>query len=170
MARNTISILLTTAVTVFLVAACSTSDKKAESNSVAKTGPVKQAPIKPKLSQTDRMMRVALKMRGKPYSYNGSTPKGFDASGLVYYSHKRVGLEIPRSFRQQFEQSKSIAKNNVRPGDLLFFAVGTGKPNHVGIYLGSKKFVHMPPTGGKVIMSDVRSKRWAEVLVRGGRL
>ncbi|MGD8514049.1 MAG: NlpC/P60 family protein, partial [Granulosicoccaceae bacterium] len=63
------------------------------------------------------MMRVALQMRGKPYRYSGATPAGFDASGLVYYSYKEVGLIAPREFRAQFEQSRPVPKDRIRPGD-----------------------------------------------------
>jgi cell wall-associated NlpC family hydrolase len=155
---------------VFSVTACSTAEKQPETNSAAQTEQTKQTAVQVVLSPTDRMMRAALKMRGKPYSYNGSTPNGFDASGLVYYSHKQVGLEVPRSFKQQFEQSKVVAREKIRPGDLLFFSLGTDNPNHVGIYLGTNKFIHAPASGSKVFISDIRRKKWSTIFVRGGRL
>lgn len=167
MHRNTAGIFVIVVMTILFTTACSTAGKQSETTAEVQTN---KTPPQPALSQTDRMMRVALDMRGKPYSYNGSTPNGFDASGLVYYSHKQVDLDIPRSFKEQFEQSKQIAKNKIRPGDLLFFSLGTDQPNHVGIYLGSNKFIHAPPTGHKVIMSDIRSKKWSAKFVRGGRL
>ncbi len=167
------SILAAAFVAVFQFSGCATPEKKKPSEAtqaeVKKAEPVKQAPVKPKLSDKDRMMRVALKMRGKPYSYKGASPAGFDASGLVYYSHKEVGLQVPRSFKEQFAQSKPVPKDKIRPGDLVFFALGTDKPNHVGIYLGAKKFIHSPPTHNKVILSGIRNRNWAEALVRGGR-
>jgi cell wall-associated NlpC family hydrolase len=170
MPRNTAGIFLTAVITVLFMTACSTAEKQPETNAAAQPGKTEKAPAQPALSQTDRMMRVALDMRGKPYSYNGSTPEGFDASGLVYYCHKQVDLDIPRSFKEQFEQSKQITRKKIRPGDLLFFSLGTDRPNHVGIYLGSNKFIHAPPTGHKVVMSDIRSKKWVAKFVRGGRL
>jgi cell wall-associated NlpC family hydrolase len=170
MPRKITGIVITAALTVLSVTACSTAEKQPETNSTAQTDQAKNTAVQAALSPTDLMMRVALKMRGKPYSYNGSTPNGFDASGLVYYSHKQVDLEIPRSFRQQFEQSKAVAREKIRPGDLLFFSLGTDNPNHVGIYLGTNKFIHAPPSGSKVIISDIRSKKWAAIFVRGGRL
>ena len=156
---------------VFLLPGCTTSEKKpgqAKPAAVKNTEPAKKK-TETKLSQKDRMMRVALKMRGKPYSFKGDTPDGFDASGLVYYAHKQVGLTVPRSFKEQFEKSKPVDKKKLRPGDLVFFSLGTSKPNHVGIYLGAKKFIHSPPTGNKVILSGIRNKKWASILVRGGR-
>ena len=97
------SILATAFIAVFSLAACKTTEKQAEQPAppVKEAEPVKKAPVKPTLSKKDRMMRVALKMRGKPYSFNGASPKGFDASGLVYYCHKQVGLAMPRAFKDQ---------------------------------------------------------------------
>jgi cell wall-associated NlpC family hydrolase len=168
------SILAAAFMAVFLFSGCSTPEKRKANEvtpaEVKKVEPVKQAPVKPKLSDKDRMMRVALKMRGKPYSYKGASPKGFDASGLVYYCHKQVGLDVPRSFKEQLNKSKPIARDKLRPGDLVFFALGTNKPNHVGIYLGAKKFIHSPASHNQVIMSGIKDKKWAEALVRGGRL
>lgn len=167
------SILAAAFMAVFLFSGCSTSEKKKPKEAtpaVKKLESVKQAPVKPKLSDKDRMMRVALKMRGKPYSYKGASPKGFDASGLVYYCHKQVGLDVPRSFKEQLNNSKPVARDKLRPGDLVFFALGTNKPNHVGIYLGARKFIHSPPSHNKVIMSGITNKKWADALIRGGRL
>jgi len=132
--------------------------------------PVKPVIRKKKLSAKDKMMRVALDMRGKPYLFQGESPKGFDASGLVFYCHQQVGLNIPRTFQKQLASSKKIAKEKVRPGDLLFFSLGTSKPTHVGIYLGVNKFIHAPPTSDNVIMSDIRTAVWKKALTSGGRL
>jgi cell wall-associated NlpC family hydrolase len=115
------------------------------------------------------MMRVALAMRGKPFRYQGETPAGFDASGLVYYCHKQAGLDMPRDFRDQLSQSTPVDKARIRPGDLVFFSLGSTHATHVGIYLGVNKFVHAPPNHDKVILSDLSKGFWAEHLVRGGR-
>ena len=144
-----------------------TTDKPAEQQPAAAKPRSASAPAK--LSATDRMMRVALAMRGKPYRYQGENPDGFDASGLVYYCHKQVGLDLPRSFQQQLSESRPVNKDQIRPGDLLFFRLGTNKATHVGIYLGVHKFVHAPPNHNKVILSDLHSTYWKKALVRGGR-
>jgi cell wall-associated NlpC family hydrolase len=130
----------------------------------------RDAPGRPKLSSKDRMMRVALKMRGKPYRYTGASPQGFDASGLVYYSHLQVGLNVPRSFRKQFHKSRPVRRERLRPGDLVFFSLGTSNATHVGIYLGVDKFVHVPPMYDRVILSDMNTAFWKENFIRGGRL
>lgn len=165
------NIVITLGITIMLTA-CATQEETAPT--VTASAPAAQAAPEPArqptLAPRDRMMRVALQQRGRPYRYGGTTPDGFDASGLVYYCHQQVELVVPRDFREQLTQGRPVAKEKIRPGDLLFFALGTDKPNHVGIYLGANKFMHAPATHTKVIMSDIRAKKWAKALVRGGRL
>ena len=140
-----------------------------QQNKTLERPPEKAALRNPKLSPVDQMMRVALDMRGKPFLFQGETPEGFDASGLVYYSHKQVGLDIPRSFQQQLNDSQTVEKDKLIPGDLVFFSLGSTKATHVGIYLGVNKFIHAPPNKRNVILSDLSKGFWADNLLRGGR-
>ena len=71
--------------------------------------------------------------------------EGFDCSGLVLHVFREIaGLELPRTARQQRTEGEAIKnKQNLRPGDLVFFATrGRGVTSHVGIYIGQNKFVH----------------------------
>ena len=83
------------------------------------------------------------KFNGLPYVSGGSDPSmgGFDCSGLVFYIYGQVGVHIPRLEKEQFEFSKEIKKEELRPGDLVFFKNETsnGEIGHVAIYIGNGK-------------------------------
>ena len=63
----------------------------------------------------------AVKMVGKPYKYGGSSPSGFDCSGLVLYSYKQAGVALPHSTDKQRSTSRLVKVSELRRGDLLFF-------------------------------------------------
>ncbi len=113
----------------------------------------------------------ALKMVGKPYRYGGSTPaKGFDCSGLVQYSFRQAGVALPRDTEQQRRASASIRVSSLRRGDLVFFNEGWKRNSHVGIYLGSGKFVHAPSSGGHVRTDSLDSLYWKKHLSEARRV
>jgi cell wall-associated NlpC family hydrolase len=97
-----------------------------------------------------------------PYKPGGIDPRGFDCSGLTYYVYHRLGLELPRSAAQQATVGRKIRRNNLRAGDLVFFATGPGREvTHVGLYLGGRKFIHAPGQGKTVIISKLDSEYYA---------
>ena len=93
-------------------------------------------------------------MQGKPYRYGGSTPVGFDCSGLIQYSYARAGVKVPRSTEDLLEASRTIAKRQLRPGDLVFFHQDSKRSSHVGLYIGNDRFVHAPSTGKTVSVAE----------------
>jgi murein DD-endopeptidase len=104
----------------------------------------------------DRAAALAAKMVGKPYKYGGSSPSGFDCSGLVQYSFKQAGVSLPHNTVQQRSASRLIDVAELRRGDLLFFNQEGKKYGHVAIYVGDGKFVHAP-SSGKSVRSDALS-------------
>ncbi|KAL1110065.1 hypothetical protein AAG570_014045 [Ranatra chinensis] len=85
---------------------------------------------------------------GVPYKWGGNTQAGIDCSGLTQAVYNLNGLNIPRNSRAQYAKGKSIAKSNLRHGDLVFFATSGGKNvSHVGIYIGNGEFIHAPSKG-----------------------
>lgn len=111
----------------------------------------------------------ALDMVGHPYKFGGYTPAGFDCSGLVHYSYKRAGLLVPRDTRAQRNMSYEIPVSELQPGDLLFFNQEGQKASHVGIYLGSGRFVHAPSTGGRVRVDSLYQDFWRRHFVYARR-
>jgi cell wall-associated NlpC family hydrolase len=109
-------------------------------------------------------------MVGRPYRRAGRTPRGFDCSGLVHYSFARAGVQVAHDTQALLEQSAAIGENRLRRGDLLFFDEDGKKRSHVGIYLGDRRFVHAPSSGGRVRVEDLDSDYWRKHFVEARRL
>lgn len=102
-----------------------------------------------------QIVAVAQRYLGVPYVYGGSSPSGFDCSGLVQYVHKQVGISVPRVAVDQSKGGQAVLKANLQPGDLVFF----GSPvSHVGIYIGNGQFIHAPKTGDVVKISSLSTR------------
>lgn len=92
-----------------------------------------------------RAVQVASQYIGVPYRYGGSTPSGFDCSGLTSHVYKKLGKNLPRTARAQQAHAKRVS--NPQPGDLVFY----GAPaRHVGIYAGNGMMIDAPKPGHKV--------------------
>ena len=130
-----------------------------------------QAPVKStskSYSNADQAAAVALQQIGVPYRYGGSTPNGFDCSGLIYYSYSKVGKNVPRTTGSLWSDIQPVAKNHVRVGDVLFFRI-EGKMSHVGMYIGDNQFVHAPSSGKVVTVGSLQSEFYRKALIRAGR-
>ena len=110
----------------------------------------------------EQIVAVAKSCLGIPYVWGGASPSGFDCSGLVYYVLKTLGYSPYRTASQQYKMGTYVSKDNLQPGDLVFFA-GTYKDgiSHVGIYVGDGKFIHSPHTGDVVKYSDLTTGYYA---------
>lgn len=116
-----------------------------------------------------QIVQEARKYLGAPYQYGGNNPAGFDCSGLVEYSHQKIGINVPRSTHTQLKQARQVSKNKLQPGDLVFFKLEGKKVSHVGIYAGNNEFIHSPSTGKKVSYARLDNPYWDEHLIGGGR-
>ncbi|MGN0164227.1 MAG: NlpC/P60 family protein [Candidatus Ornithomonoglobus sp.] len=94
----------------------------------------------------DAICQEAAKYLGVPYLWGGTTPAGFDCSGFVQYVFKSLGIEISRTTYTQVNEGTPVSKDELQPGDLLFFGSGLNV-HHVGIYVGNNTMIHAPYTG-----------------------
>lgn len=108
------------------------------------------------------IVRESQTFLGTPYVFGGSQPGGFDCSGFVYYlGQKYGGVQLPRTAQEQARAGTPIARDNIEPGDLVFFTIsasegGEGTPNdHEGMYIGGGKFIQAPHTGDVVKISSL---------------
>jgi murein DD-endopeptidase len=120
-------------------------------------------------ARNQQAAEVAASMVGKPYRYGGTTPQGFDCSGLVQYSYKRAGLDVPRITSTQRDKSRKVSVSGLARGDLLFFNQEGKYSSHVGIYLGENRFVHAPSSGKRVRVDNLTDAYWQKHLVDARR-
>ena len=126
-----------------LVSACSSTPRSGDAGSAPATRVAKSTAV------GEIAAAVALDQVGVPYRYGGSSPTGFDCSGLVQYSYSRAGKRIPRTTGQLWSSTAAVARSELRIGDVLFFNI-EGKMSHVGLYLGGHRFVDAPSSGRAV--------------------
>jgi cell wall-associated NlpC family hydrolase len=117
----------------------------------------------------DALANFALSLRGTRYRYGGATLDGFDCSGLVFYTHRHFGLDVPRTASEQAEESGSVKRRKLRRGDLVFFRIDSRKVNHVGIYIGQHRFVHAPGAGKPVTIDSLDADFYADSFDSAGR-
>lgn len=98
------------------------------------------------------VVMLALSLRNTNYRFGGKHPKaGVDCSGLVTYVFKHaIGMRLSGNAAALARQGRKVARNQMRPGDLVFFNT-RGRPfSHVGIYIGNDEFIHAPNSRGVV--------------------
>jgi len=132
---------------------------------VATVPPPKQLELPPQNS----IIHTAREMIGTPYHYGGTSPRGFDCSGLVYYIYQHAGIPVPRTSSEQYRQADKIELSNIRSGDLLFFRLSPPKISHVGIYDRNGTFIHAPSSGKRVSYASLQNPYWKKHLVGAGR-
>jgi len=125
-------------------------------------------PLNSPVPARNKMIGIIKSTLGTPYKWGGSNPqRGFDCSGLMSYVHKNAGLKIPRTAAMQRDNSRTIDYNQLQPGDMLFFKINS-KTNHVGMYIGDRKFIHAPSSGKTVTIASMDSSYWYKRFVKFG--
>lgn len=141
---------------------------------VACSGPVYKAKYQGNSSPSSNnaVLRKARALLGKPYHYGGNTPStGFDCSGFVQYTHAAAGIDLPRTTYQQLRATHRINRQQLRPGDLVFFRINRKRfVSHVGIYLGNSKFIHSPSSGKQVSIASLNNPYWKKAYTSAGRV
>ncbi len=107
-------------------------------------------------------LNVAMRYLGTPYQWGGSSPAtGFDCSGLVQYSYAQEGIQLPRVAADQFAAGVPVSRDQLQPGDAVFFADSSGYVHHVGLYIGDGRFIDAPQTGEDVRVDSLSEPYFA---------
>lgn len=114
--------------------------------------------------RANEMIFYALSHLGVRYKYGGDSPdKGFDCSGLVRWVFNRTwGMMLPRRSDEIARSGKEISRDQLKPGDLVFFNTLRRAYSHVGIYLGDGRFLHAPSAGGQVRVENMNVPYWQQ--------
>jgi cell wall-associated NlpC family hydrolase len=112
------------------------------------------------------VVAVAKQYLGTPYRWGGSSPSGFDCSGLVRYVYAQVGVSLPHSAARQYRLGTPVTRASLEPGDLVFF----DHLRHTGIYVGRGRFIHARQTGRRVAVASLDDEWYAAHFVGARRL
>lgn len=115
-------------------------------------------------SAAQQLVDEALDYLGVRYRFGGTSPEtGLDCSGLVLNVFRNaIGFDLPRTASEMARMGDKIGRQDLKPGDLVFFNTMRRAFSHVGIYLGNGKFVHAPSSGGKVRVEAISTGYWAK--------
>lgn len=132
-----------------------TGDKVPTANSLASVdtagAPTKQAAL---------AVQYAMSQLGKPYVWGAEGPNSYDCSGLMMWAYNKAGVQIMRVAADQYASQPKVAKNDLKPGDLVFFNTMAGRqPTHVGMYIGGGKMV-VAPSSGDVVKVETLNSYW----------
>ena len=123
--------------------------------------------------RSNEVLMRAIGLVGTPYRYGGNTPEaGFDCSGLVGFVFRdAAGLALPRSTRELIDiPAREIKRDELQPGDLVYFNPAGGRVSHIGIYVGEGRFVHAPSRGGTVRLDALGNDYWNRHFVGAKRV
>lgn len=114
--------------------------------------------------RASQLVMNAMGFLGVPYRFGGSSvDTGVDCSGFVRAVYEQtVGKVLPRRSAEQAAATLKIDRNELKPGDLVFFNTMRQAFSHVGIYVGDGKFIHAPRSGANVRMEDMGIAYWRQ--------
>jgi cell wall-associated NlpC family hydrolase len=127
--------------------------------------PTAQAAPDPRILIVDS----ATAMIGQPYRYGGSSPGGFDCSGLVVYAAAGAGIRVPRTALDQLNFGQPVGRAELQAGDLVFMHLSS-KELHVAIALDHERFVHAPSSGGFVRIDSLAAAPYARGFIGARRV
>lgn len=136
------------------------------------TVPVDPAQAQASASKGQEIADYALQFLGYRYVHGGTSPKGFDCSGLTTYVYKQFGYSLNRTCSGQLDNGTPVSIGELQPGDIVIFRKGKSsqRATHVGLYIGNNQFIHAStPTKG-VIISKMSDSYYTTGFVGGRRI
>ena len=126
----------------------------------------------PSTDKAQAVVNLATKQLGKPYVWGAEGPNSFDCSGLIYYVYKNAaGISLPRTSTEQSRVGTTVSMSNLKPGDLIFSSTdGSGRVNHVGVYVGNNEMIHAPKPGDVVKKTKMNTSYWIDAYVVSKRV
>lgn len=104
------------------------------------------------------IISMAESFLGTPYLWGGTTPAGFDCSGFVQYVYNHNGYNITRTTYTQWDNDGVfVSRDELQPGDLIYFGTEANSPSHVGMYVGNGEMIHAPHTGDVIKYANITS-------------
>lgn len=154
-------ILLIAFLSIFAIGCASSSSKSPKSH----------IKLQNSKAVTTELKKQEKQWHGTPYRLGGNSMKGIDCSGFVQRTYSdKFAINLPRTTRAQTSQGIQIRKDQLKPGDLVFFKTNWGGSNlHVGIYSGNNQFIHASTTKG-VMTSSMNEKYWKQRFYQARRL
>lgn len=128
-------------------------------------------PASPSSGLGAEVVAYAEQYLGCPYAWGGNGPSSFDCSGFVKYVYSHFGYTLNRTASAQLQNGVSVSRDELQPGDLVFFKYQTSKPvSHVGIYVGDGVFIHASTNGEGVMYDQMNYGHYANVYVYARRI
>lgn len=116
----------------------------------------------------EQVVALAEQYLGTPYVLGGNGPSSFDCSGFTKYIYAQFGYSLNRTATDQLQNGVSVSRDELQPGDLVFFKYNTSKPvSHVGIYIGNGQFIHASTNQYEVQIDTLSSGYYSRVYVYG---
>jgi peptidoglycan endopeptidase LytE len=123
-----------------------------------------------KMGLRERLILFANKLLNIPYRFGGSSLLGIDCSAYVQKVYSLIGIDLPRSAREQFSKGNPVDKGELSIGDLVFFRTYASFPSHVGIYLGNNLFIHASSKSKKVTIDSLETPFYLKRFIGAKRL
>ncbi|HOA83194.1 MAG TPA: LysM peptidoglycan-binding domain-containing protein [Thermodesulfovibrio thiophilus] len=139
-------------------------------NKIEEIDSLKQNEDLSQLSMTDRLILFAKKMLHLPYRFGGNSFSGLDCSFFVKKVYSMVGVNLPRSAREQFTVGIPVSKSELQPGDLVFFKTYARFPSHVGIYIGDNLFIHASSRSKKITIDSLEAPYYISRFIGAKRI
>ena len=122
------------------------------------------------VSIKEKLTLFAKKLLNIPYRFGGNSLLGIDCSAYVQKVYSLIGINLPRSAREQFSEGNPVGKGELSIGDLVFFRTYASFPSHVGIYLGNNLFIHASSRSKKVTIDNLETPFYLKRFIGAKRL